>query len=106
MTLQRVSNDPNLLAAAYLHDVVEDCGVTYEDLVREFNQDIADLVMEVTHEGDKTKGYYFPRLHSKRGIMLKFADRLSNISRMDSWSESRQNQYLRKSKFWKGALDE
>lgn len=95
--------DQNLIAAAYLHDTIEDTATTYEDLIREFDQDIADLVMEVTHEGDETHGFYFPRLHTQRGIMLKFADRLSNIADMQSWSDDRKAHYLKKSKFWKDA---
>lgn len=94
--------DDNLIAAAFLHDTIEDTNTTHEELVREFNQDVADLVMEVTHEGRKDwNGYYFPRLRTQRGIMLKFADRLSNLSRMEAWSEERKAHYLRKSKFWK-----
>lgn len=102
--LSTTTFDENLLAAALLHDTIEDTDTTYEDLVKAFNKDIADLVNEVTHEGNKIKGYYFPRLKTKRGIMLKFADRLSNISRMRSWSEQRKEHYLRRSKFWKRNL--
>jgi len=39
-----------------------------------------------------------------RGIILKFADRLSNLSRMNCWPEKRKEQYLRKSKFWKSEV--
>lgn len=100
--LSLVTQDVNLIAAAHLHDTLEDTETTYEELVREFNKDIADLVLEVTHEGKKdTGGYYFPRLKTQRGIQLKFADRLSNISRMEKWSKDRKDQYLRKSKFWR-----
>lgn len=100
--VQTVSpNDENLIAAAYLHDVIEDCGVTHRQLAEKFNYDIADLVNEVTHEGQKDSvGYYFPRLKTQRGIVLKFADRMSNLSRMECWDEKRVAQYLRKSKFW------
>jgi (p)ppGpp synthase/HD superfamily hydrolase len=95
------NDDDNLVAAAWLHDTVEDTETTYEELIREFNQDIADLVMEVTHEGNKSTGYYFPRLKTQRGIMLKFADRLSNVSDMNSWTDERKQHYLDKSKFWR-----
>jgi GTP pyrophosphokinase len=99
--LRMVTDNPNIIASAFLHDTVEDCGVTHEELCERFNKEIADLVMEVTHEGtNDNKGYYFPRLHSKEGIMIKFADRLSNLSRMDSWAIKRQEHYLKKSKFW------
>jgi len=94
--------DDNLLCAGYLHDTIEDTDTTYEELVTQFNKDIADLVMEVTHEGKKDNyGYYFPRLKTKRGILLKFADRMSNLSRMEAWNPSRQEQYIRRSRFWK-----
>lgn len=98
--------DINLMCAAVLHDTIEDTDTTYEELVQEFNQDIADLVNEVTHEHNPVRGYYFPRLYSQRGITLKFADRLSNVSRMDAWSEKRKAQYLRKSKFWLSGVED
>lgn len=94
--------DHNLIAAAYLHDILEDTDTTEEELLSVFSKDIVDLVMEVTHEGKKDSiGYYFPRLKTRRGIILKFADRISNLSRMEDWDQKRIDHYLRKSKFWK-----
>lgn len=94
--------DYALQAAAFLHDTVEDTPVTYEDLVREFGVEVADLVNEVTHERRKDdKGWYFPRLKSIRGVVLKFADRSSNLSRMEGvWNENRIKKYITKSTFW------
>ena len=98
----KCQKDINLLCASLLHDTLEDTNTTYEDLVEEFNQDIADLVNEVTHERQKdNNGYCFPRLKTERGIILKFADRLSNLTRMKPWNEERKQYYLKKSKFWK-----
>jgi (p)ppGpp synthase/HD superfamily hydrolase len=97
-----VTKDLDLIACGYLHDTLEDTETTFEELKENFGSKIASLVLEVTHEGKKDEnGYYFPRLQSKDAILIKFADRLSNLSRMESWSEDRRNQYLRKSKFWK-----
>src|SRR5258706_7778273 len=93
--------DENLIAAGWLHDVIEDQGVTYEELEKEFNKDVADLVMEVTKEKlHHKKKTTFPRLKTQRGILLKFADRASNLSRMTSWNEEKKQWYLRTSKFW------
>ena len=104
--LQQITDDVEILSAAYLHDTVEDCGVTREELEAEFGQRVADLVMEVTHEGKKDNyGRYFPRLKTRNGILIKFADRLSNISRMEAWDEKRKAHYLGKSKFWKDGSD-
>jgi len=96
-----ITNDPEMIAAAWLHDTLEDTHTTYDDLRSEFNERIANLVHEVTHEGTKKNGYYFPRLESRDAILIKFADRLHNLSRMDSWDEERRAQYIRKSRFWR-----
>ncbi len=90
-------NDKNLIAAGYLHDLLEDTDTTYEELKELFNEDIANLVKEVT----KTEYNTFPNLQTRRGVILKFADRLANLSNMDAWDEGKQKKYLEKSKFWK-----
>jgi GTP pyrophosphokinase len=92
--LSQITDDENIIAAALLHDVIEDTFVTYDGVADAFGKDVADLV----------NGFYFPRLQTQRGIMLKFADRLSNISDMKTWEEKRKQHYLRKSKFWKGEI--
>lgn len=94
--LSKVTEDFDLLCAAMLHDTLEDTAATYEDLEAEFGPKIAGLVREVTKIDGK-----FPNLKTKEGAMLKFADRLSNLSRMDCWDEERQARYLEKSSFWK-----
>ena len=104
--LKQVTDDEDIIAAAYLHDTVEDCNVSYAGIKEKFGKRIADLVLEVTHDDYRDKGHTFPRLHSKEGIMIKFADRLSNISRMQPWDKERQEHYLRRSKFWKSSLDD
>lgn len=98
--LKDVTDDMEILCAGILHDILEDTDTTYEDLVHEFNKPIADLVMELTQQGDGASGYYFPLLKSRKSIMVKFADRLSNLSRMDDWPGDRQEVYLEMSRFW------
>lgn len=88
--------DYSLIAAAYLHDTMEDCGVSMFELQANFNTDVARLVWEVT----KTKYNTFPNLSSVRGIILKYADRTANLSNIYLWDEKRQQKYLLKSKFW------
>ena len=103
--LKNISHDTNVLCAGLLHDTIEDTNTTYEEIKKEFNYIIADLVLEVSHE--KTdKGNIFPRLHSRDAILIKYADRLDNLCRMDSWAIDRRNHYLRKSKFWKSSIND
>ena len=35
--LWQITEDEDVICAAWLHDVVEDCGITYEQLVSEFS---------------------------------------------------------------------
>ena len=88
--------DTNLIAAAYLHDVLEDTDTSYEELEREFNEDIATLVDEVT----KTAPNTFANLKSQRAITLKLADRAANFSNVDKLPTERQKAYMQKV-FWK-----
>ena len=99
--LQDVTDDEATLCAGLLHDVIEDTDTTYEELMHEFTKEIADLVMEVTHEGATIKEHYFPRLGSRKAIMVQFADRLSNMSRMRDWPGDIQQWFLENSKYWK-----
>ena len=93
----QVSQDKDILRASLLHDTLEDTDTTYEELKDNFGKKVAELVLELTKEGYN----YFPRLESKEAIIIKFADRLSNLSRMEVWDKNRQKKYLEKSKFWK-----
>lgn len=100
--LRQVTSDKKILCAGLLHDVLEDTNTSHDELVREFGGEIAGLVLELTHEGRKDEyGYYFPRLVSGKAVLVKFADRLSNLSRMGAWPVGRREQYLRRSRFWK-----
>ena len=40
-----MTEDENVLAAALLHDVMEDCGVTQAQLVQQFGERVAQLVI-------------------------------------------------------------
>lgn len=93
--LEQVTDDPNLIAAAYLHDIIEDTEVDEHQLRQAFNDDVVDLVLEVTKVGK-----HFPNLKTRRGVMLKFADRLSNLSDMTGWDEDKRQWYIKKSTFW------
>lgn len=48
-----LTDDPEVIAASLLHDVMEDCGVTWEELAAQFGQRVADLV---AHESQLQSG--------------------------------------------------
>lgn len=80
-----MSDDEELIAAALLHDTLEDAGVSYEELRRHFGRHVADLVAEETEDKSKTwierKSRTIEHLRSAgREIkILTLADKLSNI---------------------------
>ena len=99
--LKEVTDEEEVLCAGLLHDVIEDTDTSYDEVLHEFNKEIADLVQELTHVGDREKtGYYFPNLHSRKAFLVKFADRLSNLSRMVDWPGDWQLDYMKNSVFW------
>ena len=48
--LARHGFSEEVVAAGALHDVLEDCGVTHEELAAKFGQTVADLVRHVSEE--------------------------------------------------------
>jgi (p)ppGpp synthase/HD superfamily hydrolase len=97
--------DANLVAAAVLHDTVEDTGTLPAELDSMFNADIADLVSEVTDdkrlgkEERKRKQVEHAAAKSVRAKILKLADKTSNLRSLTKsppmdWSRQRKREYL------------
>jgi guanosine-3',5'-bis(diphosphate) 3'-pyrophosphohydrolase len=72
----RAGADEATVAAAYLHDTLEDTSTTYEQLVAEFGREVADLVVELTNVYS-SKAY--PHLNRRTRKALE-AQRLAQIS--------------------------
>lgn len=82
-----VTNDDEMIAAAWLHDVVEDTPATLEDLEKEFGKNVAQLVEELTDvsrpsDGNRTRRKAIDRDHiaraSPRAKTIKLADMIHN----------------------------
>lgn len=80
-----MTDDEEILAAALLHDTIEDTEVTYEELKREFGKRVADLVAAESEDKSRTwierKGHTLERLKTAdmEEKILTLADKLSNI---------------------------
>lgn len=97
--------DPNLVAAAVLHDTLEDTVTLPAELASTFNADIASLVAEVTDDKNLEKGVRktlqveHAAAKSKRAKFIKLADKTSNLRSLvesppEDWSTQRRREYL------------
>lgn len=87
------TDDEDVLCAALLHDVIEDCKVKPEEIEKKWNKRVRDIVVELS------KNYTDPKdINSKEAIMIKLADRLHNISDMKTWSYKKQEEYIKNTK--------
>ncbi len=98
-------DDVDVIVAAILHDTVEDCGVSYDEIEGQFGRKVADLVSEVTD--DKS----LPKVERKRlqiehaphlshgAKQVKLADKISNVRDITEnppadWPLERRRQYV------------
>ncbi|MFZ4508356.1 MAG: HD domain-containing protein [Fimbriimonas sp.] len=80
--------DPNLLAAAVLHDVVEESGASFGTLTTEFGPAVSDLVATLTRE-ELTAEFIARHGLSKDQVWQVRADRLlAEIASMNSDSQA------------------
>ena len=97
--------DEEILAAALLHDTIEDTETTPEELEKEFGPRVRGIVEEVTDDKSLEKAErkrrqieHAPHL-SAGATQVKVADKISNVSDVinnppDGWSSERRQEYM------------
>ena len=76
----------DVLAACWLHDTMEDCRKTYNDILKLFNEQIAELVYAVTNEKGRSRKdrannkYYTGIRRTKYATFVKMCDRIANVT--------------------------
>lgn len=98
-------HDVDILAAAILHDTVEDVGVTKEELIEHFGEAVCNYVLEVTDDKSLEKAErklkqieHAPHLSAGARI-IKLADKISNVSDVvldpgENWTLERRREYV------------
>lgn len=100
-TLSKMNLDDATIAAALLHDVVDDTPVTIEEVEKEFGKEIAFLVSGVTKLGkikyrgierhvENLRKMFFAMAEDIRVVLIKLADRLHNMETLNYVPEEKQ----------------
>ena len=102
--LAELGMDDTTLAAGLLHDVVEDCGVTFNDLATRFGIEVAQLVDGVTKlkhidftskqekQAENLRKLFLAMAGDVRVIIIKLCDRLHNMRTLDPFPEERRRE--------------
>ena len=95
-------DDEKILAAALLHDTIEDTTTDYDDLLGLFGRDVADFVVAMTKdmrlEEKPREEAYFAQLAAGpwQGRLIKLADSYDNL--LSAWDAASRRKQLAKSK--------
>tara|TARA_B100000029_G_scaffold510093_2_gene600820 strand:+ start:5741 stop:7888 length:2148 start_codon:yes stop_codon:yes gene_type:complete len=100
--LAEIKMDYQTIAASLLHDVIEDCGISTEQIKEKFGKNIADLVEGATKiekipsissaqtDAETLRKMFLAMAEDVRVVIIKLADRLHNMRTLEYLSVDRQ----------------
>ncbi|MBO7345296.1 MAG: HD domain-containing protein, partial [Clostridia bacterium] len=100
--LMELGLDAATVAAAFLHDVIEDTPVSEGDISKEFGEEVLELVVGVTklekirfnskeeEQAENFRKIFVAMAKDIRVIIIKLADRLHNMRSLNFLSKERQ----------------
>lgn len=98
-------DEDNMISAALLHDICEDCNIHPEALP--VNDETREIVELLTHHDDyyrsnDAKKQYFDRIaKNKRALIIKLLDRCNNISSVAAgFEKARMDNYIKNTEEW------
>jgi|SRR3972149_666274 len=85
---------------AWVHDILEDCPISYNDIKKQFGEKIAEIVYCVTDELGRNrkerKAKTLPKIKSNLdAIPIKLADRIANVRNAIKHNHSMIDAYVR-----------
>ncbi len=101
-TLVKLKMDVDTIVAGFLHDVIEDCDVTPEEIEKEFGSSVAQIVVGLTKiskikfkskeegQAENFRKMVVAMAQDIRVIIVKLADRMHNMMTLQYVSEEKQ----------------
>ncbi len=114
--LREIGASPSVIAAGFLHDVVEDTGVTPEQLEQHFGPEVRALVEGVTKLGgihftnrteaqaENLRRMFLAMASDIRVVLVKLADRLHNMRTIGALAPEKQQRIARETREIYGPL--
>ena len=105
--LAKLKVDPNTICAGLLHDVLEDCNVSKEEFLENFNEEIYEIVEAVTkisnlkftdekeYQAVNHRKILIAMAKDVRVILVKLVDRLHNMRTLQYLPEHKQKRIAR-----------
>lgn len=103
---------PNVIAACWLHDAIEDARLTYNDVKKETNHEVAELAYALTNNKGRTRkeraddSYYAGIRATPHATFVKLCDRLANFKYSFSQGGSMMKKYAAEHAEFKESLFE
>lgn len=86
--LKTLTDDDNILAAGWLHDVIEDTPITLEELKKEFNDELCYYVELETEDKSlswkerKLKQIQELKENKSKVVLIAYSDKIANLTEM------------------------
>jgi len=93
------SERENVYCGCWVHDIIEDARETYNDVLQNTNETIAELAFALTNEKGKNRNErandkYYQEMHeTPNAVFIKFCDRIANITHSKSQGSSMYEKY-------------
>lgn len=96
--------DEDVLCAAWLHDIIEDTGTTFDEIYQRFGRSVAVMVSSLSKDTSLPKKekerQYIEQLKNApwQAQLIKLCDISSNLKELknSSWSKSKKTRYVKK----------
>lgn len=97
------------IISAYLHDILEDTAISYNDIKKQFGEEVAEIVYAVTDELGRNrkerKAKTYPKIKANPdAVIVKLADRIANTRNSIKNKPSMAKMYAKELQGFRDAL--